>query len=94
MAEIKYTIVENILNKLYASAKVEEYEEFKTSLLNKKFVVEYRNIACMRSHLIWKSGNQEVIEVDDGGNPIRHRSHSCLTEEELDSLLQQLKVFY
>lgn len=93
MVEIKYTVVENILNKLYASNKKEEYEEFKTNLIHKKFVVEYKDIACMRSHLIWKD-KQEVIETDDNSKPIRWRSHSCLTEEELDYLIQQLKMFY
>lgn len=93
MVEIKYTAVENILNKLYASKKMEEYEEFKTSLLNEKFVVQYRDIAWMRSHLVFKK-EQGVIEMDEKGNPIRWRSHQYLTDEELVYLTDQLKIFY
>lgn len=93
MVEIKYTAVENILNKLYASKKMDEYEEFKTSLLNKKFIVEYRDISWMRSHLVFKK-EQEVIEMDEDDTPIRWRSHQYLTDEELVYLTDQLKDFY
>lgn len=93
MVEIKYTAAENILNKLYASKKMDEYEEFKTSLIDKKFIVEYRDIAWMRSHLVFGK-NQEVIERDEDGTPIRWRSHQYLTDEELVYLTDQLKIFY
>lgn len=93
MVEVKYTVVENRLNKLYASGKTYAYEKLKAKLLSNRFIIETRDIAWMRSHLVCKQ-DTEVIERNERGIPIRWRSHQYLTEEELFYLTDQLKVFY
>lgn len=93
MKEIVYSESEMLLNKLWAEKRYDEYQSLKTELLSKRLCIEERDIAWMRSHLLITK-KPVVIEMDKHKNPIRWRSHSYLTDEELEFLTNQLKDLY
>jgi hypothetical protein len=93
MKEITYSENEMLLNKLWAEKRYDEYQSLKTDLLSKRLCIEEKDVAWMRSHLLIPK-NPVVIERDKNKKPIRWRSHSYLTDEELAFLTDQLKTIY